>query len=60
MTAWAVLTVSALWTMTIAVVEAAVVTNAAAAGAKEIFEAWWAFAEDKASGIASGVPSTMA
>lgn len=52
MTAWAVLTVSALWTMTTAVAEATVVTNAAVAGAKEMFEAWWAFAEGKASGIA--------
>ena len=52
MTAWAVLTVSALWTMTTAVVEATVVTSAAVAGAKEMFEAWWAFAEGKASGIA--------
>jgi len=52
MTAWAVLTVSALWTMTTAVIEATVVTNAAVAGAKEMFEAWWAFAEGKASGIA--------
>jgi hypothetical protein len=52
MTAWAVLTVSALWTMTTAVVEATVVTNAAVAGDRETFEAWWAFAEGKASGIA--------
>ena len=52
MTAWAVLTVSALWTMTTAVVEATVVTNAAVSGAKEMFEAWWAFAEGKASGFA--------
>jgi hypothetical protein len=52
MTAWAVLTVSALWTMTTAVVEATVVTSAAVAGAKEAFEAWWSFAEGKASGIA--------
>jgi hypothetical protein len=52
MTAWAVLTVSALWIMTTAVIEATVVTNAAVAGAKESFEAWWAFAEGKASGIA--------
>lgn len=52
MTAWAVLTVSALWTMTTAVVEATVVTNAAVAGARDTFEAWWAFAEGKASGIA--------
>ena len=52
MTAWAVLTVSALWTMTTAVAEATVVTNAAVAGANEMFEAWWAFAEGKATGIA--------
>jgi len=52
LTAWAVLTVSALWIMTTAVVEATVVTNAAVAGAREMFEAWWAFAEGKASGIA--------
>ena len=52
MTAWAVLTVSALWTMTTAVAEATVITNAAVAGASEMFEAWWAFAEGKASGIA--------
>ncbi len=52
LTAWAVLTVSALWIMTTAVVEATVVTNAAVAGAKEMFEPWWAFAEGKASGIA--------
>ncbi len=52
MTAWAVLTVSALWTMTTAVVEATVVTSAAVAGAREMFEAWWAFAEGKATGVA--------
>lgn len=52
MTAWAVLTVSALWIMTTAVVEATTVTDAAVAGAKEMFESWWAFAEGKASGIA--------
>lgn len=52
MTAWAALTVSALWTMTTAVAEATVVTQAAVSGANEMFEAWWAFAEGKASGIA--------
>jgi hypothetical protein len=52
LTAWAVLTVSALWTMTTAVAEATVVTKAAVAGAREMFEAWWVFAEGKASGIA--------
>lgn len=52
MTAWAVLTVSALWTMTTAVAEATVVTKAAVSRATEMFEAWWVFAEGKASGIA--------
>lgn len=51
MTAWAVLSVSALWTMTTAVAEATVVTNAAVSGAKETFEAWWSFAEGKATGF---------
>jgi hypothetical protein len=51
-TVWAGLTVSALWTMTTAVAEATVVTDAAVSGAKEMFEAWWAFAEGKANGIA--------
>lgn len=52
MTAWAVLTVSALWTMTTAVAEATVITSAAVSGNAEMFKAWWAFAEGKASGIA--------
>jgi hypothetical protein len=52
MSAWAVLTVSALWTMTTAVAEATVVTRAAVAGSTEMFEAWWAFAEGKGAGIA--------
>jgi len=52
MTAWAVLPVSALWTMTTAVAEATVVANAAVTGTKETFEAWWAFAEGKATGFA--------
>ncbi|MEX2494533.1 MAG: hypothetical protein WD448_00510 [Woeseia sp.] len=37
--------------------EATVVTNAAVSGAKEMFEAWWAFAEGKASGIAFLAPA---
>jgi hypothetical protein len=52
MTAWAVFCVSALWTMTTAVAEATVVTNAALSGAQETFAAWWAFAEGKATGFA--------
>lgn len=51
-TAWAVLPVTALWVLTTAVAEATVVTNAAVSGNSEVFEAWWAFAEGKATGIA--------
>lgn len=51
MTAWAVIPVAALWTLTTAVAEATVVTNAAIAGDYELFEAWWAFAEGKATGF---------
>ncbi len=46
------LPVSALWTMTTAVVEATVVASAAVSGAKEAFEAGWAFAAGKATGFA--------
>lgn len=51
-TAWAVLPVGALWTLTTAVAEATVVTEAATTGNVEVFEAWWAFAEGKATGFA--------
>lgn len=51
-TAWAVLPVGALWTLTTAVAEATVVTNAAVSGNTEVFAAWWAFAEGKATGFA--------
>lgn len=50
-TAWAVLSVSALWTVTTAVAEATVVANAAISGSTETFEAWWAFAEGKGAGF---------
>ena len=50
MSAWGVLTVGALWTMTTAVAEATVV-SAAAAGDTATFEAWWAFSEGKATGV---------
>jgi hypothetical protein len=49
--AWAVLLVGALWTMTTAVAEATAVTGAAVSGDKAMFEAWWAFAEGKATGF---------
>lgn len=52
LSAWAVVTVGALWTMTTAVAETTVVANAAASGSHEMFMAWWAFAEGKANGFA--------
>jgi hypothetical protein len=51
-TAWAVLPVGAIWTLTTAVAEATVVANAAAAGDAETFREWWAFAEGKGNGFA--------
>lgn len=51
MSAWGVLTIGALWTMTTAVAEATVVAAAAAAGDSATFEAWWAFSEGKATGV---------
>lgn len=52
MTAWAVISVGALWTITTAVAETTVVANAAVSGSNETFEAWWAFAEGKGNGFA--------
>jgi hypothetical protein len=51
MTAWALLIVSALWTVTTAVSEATVVTSAAVTGDREAFAAWWAFSEGMATGF---------
>jgi hypothetical protein len=50
-TAWAVLPVGALWTLTTAVAEATVVAGAAVSGNTATFEAWWAFSEGKATGF---------
>lgn len=50
-TAWAVIPIAALWTLTTAVAEATVVTDAARSGNRKVFEAWWAFAEGKATGF---------
>lgn len=50
-TPWAVIPVAALWTLTTAVAEATVVTAAARSGNRDVFEAWWAFAEGKATGF---------
>ena len=51
-TAWALLPVTALWTLTTAVAEATAVTDAVNSGNAEMFAAWWAFAEGKATGFA--------
>jgi len=50
--AWAVVSIGALWTLTTALAEATAVTAAAIEGRREAFEAWWAFAEGKATGFA--------
>jgi hypothetical protein len=51
LSAWGVVTIGALWTVTTAVAEATVVAGAAAAGDAEQFEAWLAFSEGKANGF---------
>jgi hypothetical protein len=52
LTAWAVICVGCLWTMTTAVAETTVVAGAALSGSDETFAAWWAFGEGKANGFA--------
>lgn len=52
MTAWAVLTVGALWTLTTAVAEATAIAHIAPTGDETLFAAWWEFAEGKANGFA--------
>ncbi len=52
LSAWAALIVGALWTVTTALVETTVETNAAIIGNYEIFETWWMFAEAQANGFA--------
>ena len=52
MTAWSVIIVVALCTVTTAVAETTVVTNAAMSGSIETYEAWWAFAEGNGNGFA--------
>lgn len=53
MSAWAVLPIGALWTMTTAVAEATAVTDAAVSGDAAIFAAWWGFSEGMANGFAA-------
>jgi hypothetical protein len=51
MSAWAILPVGALWTLTTAVAENSVIAHAAKANDTAMFEAWWAFAEAKGAGF---------
>jgi hypothetical protein len=53
MSAWAVLPVGALWTVTTAIAEATVIFDAAVSGNRAVFETWWAFAEGMANGFAA-------
>src|SRR5919197_581899 len=50
-TAWAMLPIGAIWTLTTAVAEATVVAGAAVSGNVATLEAWWAFSEGKANGF---------
>ena len=50
--AWAVFAVGSLCTMSTAVAETTVVTNAALSGSNATFRAWWAFSEGMANGFA--------
>jgi hypothetical protein len=50
-TAWAMLVISAIWTITTAVTEATVITRTAVSGDFGKFEAWWAFAQGMATGF---------
>ena len=52
LSAWAIVSIGALWTLTTALAEATAVTAAATSGRREAFEMWWAFAEGKATGFA--------
>jgi hypothetical protein len=53
LSAWALLPVGALWTASTAVAEATVISNAAVTGNREVYEAWWRFAEGRANGFAA-------
>jgi len=49
--AWAVVLVGAIWTLTTAVTEVTVIADLAAAGDRAQFEAWWSFAEGYGNGF---------
>lgn len=51
MSAWAVVAVGALWTVTTAIAEATAVAGAAVSGDEAMFRAWWKFSEGEAGGF---------
>jgi hypothetical protein len=51
LSAWALLPVGALWTVSTAVAEATVITDVAASGDSAMFDAWWAYAQGKGNGF---------
>lgn len=53
LSAWALLPVGALWTVTTAVAEATVIYDAAVTGNRDVYEAWWMFAEGNGNGFAA-------
>jgi hypothetical protein len=53
LSAWALLPVGALWTVTTAVAEATVIYDAAIADNRAVYETWWMFAEGNANGFAA-------
>ncbi|WP_159589726.1 hypothetical protein [Chelativorans xinjiangense] len=53
LSAWALLPVGALWTVTTAVAEATVIYDAAVRENRAVYDAWWMFAEGSANGFAA-------
>jgi hypothetical protein len=53
MSAWAVLPVGALMTVSTAISEATVIFDAAVTGNRAVFESWWVFAEGMGNGFAA-------
>lgn len=53
LSAWALLPVGALWTVTTAVAEATVIYSAAITGNRAVYDSWWMFAEGNANGFAA-------
>lgn len=52
LSAWAVVLLGGLWTLSTALAEATVIRDAATSGNADAFEAWWAYAEGNAHGFA--------